>query len=980
MNSTSNQTSMPFAGSRLKTCCGRLGKCACRRSPDNASIPTSFSSNFSVTGSNREYFTFRKCNGIRCKIKCHENHLVFPANNCKSSTSGKPFTILTDENLNCASANIIYLITCRICKLQYVGETSRAANVRWSEHLYKIRKEETNQLIYKHFNCDDQHKVVPLHERLQFQIIEKIRTDNIPSQNATLVRKRRIERELYWISQLQTIHPLGLNDKVSGFGIHGNATDKLFSEFNMFKIVNMCTNQKTKHRRGRHLRKRRGRVTDEQIETFRDDLLDLWHESQLEEIEARVNSSSRKLLERLLTSQLFSSLNERIRYLIKSKVDYSRKLKPCKKEKERITWNANFVHQIIGDVNFGSIINSRGARNLLPNRLQKGTDIRIIYSFGKTIGQKILNYNQILKNTGQLSYEEIQNMRCSCESSPFKHDRFGHVITGDLDIIQNQALREMCSFGTKFRENPILDLNKICKQVRLDVDKLVVKICNKYRLPRNALRDWKTYLFNNFRAKLNSCKSTNIYRKPILSDNRCKAELDRLKNDFVITVVDKAAGNFAFTCKKFYFLRLAEELGLNNPNPGNDTYRFIPESEEQIINKIKLDLTQFKITSNSDTDKLALLYQTPKFHKNPPKMRYIAGNINTVTSKLDKTVALILKMCKGHFKNLCNKAFNFSGVRYFFDVQTSMEVKEMFEGAQGSADSISINDFSTLYTLFDHNHLLSNMNWLLSKLSRNSGMSFVKIGHEAAYWVIDNSEEPVYSVAEVIDMIEYLIRNTYIKAFGNIFCQDRGIIMGGKSSGWLSDCSLMVDEYKYIDNKVKLGQTAEANNLKFFRRYRDDCTSINVNDFINISRDIYPPSLELTQENTNPNSANVLDMEVKLDDGNITTKVYCKTEAFPFNVISLPFLETNIDKKICYKVFYGQVIRYQRLCTHLSAFEERTKTLLDILIRRRYKFNKLRQEFCRAIECYISDFQTWSIPLDFNNWFHRISQGIFSSD
>ena len=204
--------------------------------------------------------------------------------------------------------------------------------------------------------------------------------------------------------------------------------------------------------------------------------------------------------------------------------------------------------------------------------------------------------------------------------------------------------------------------------------------------------------------------------------------------------------------------------------------------------------------------------------------------------------------------------------------------------------------------------------------------------------------------------------------------------MGGKSSGWLSDCSLIVDEYKYIDSKVKSGQTAEANKLKYLRRYWDDCTSINVNDFINISREIYPPSLELTQENTNPNSANVLDMEVKLSDGNITTKVYCKTEAFPFNVISLPFLETNIDKKICYKVFYGQVIRYQRLCTHLSAFEERTKFLLDILINRHYKFGKLKREFCKAIERYISDFQTWPIPLDFNNWFLKISQGSFSSN
>ena len=191
-------------------------------------------------------------------------------------------------------------------------------------------------------------------------------------------------------------------------------------------------------------------------------------------------------------------------------------------------------------------------------------------------------------------------------------------------------------------------------------------------------------------------------------------------------------------------------------------------------------------------------------------------------------------------------------------------------------------------------YLVTNMSWLLS---RNSGMTFIRVGHGTAWWVADDTEGLVYRVAEVIDMIEYLICNTYVKAFGKIFRQDRGVIMGGKSSGWLSDCSLMVDEYKFIDGRVKSGDISEANNLKYFRRYRDDCTSINVNDFINISRNIYPPCLELTQENSDFNMANVLDMEVKLVNGNITTKVYCKTDTFPFDVISLPFLETNIDLK-----------------------------------------------------------------------------------
>ena len=108
-------------------------------------------------------------------------------------------------------------------------------------------------------------------------------------------------------------------------------------------------------------------------------------------------------------------------------------------------------------------------------------------------------------------------------------------------------------------------------------------------------------------------------------------------------------------------------------------------------------------------------------------MRYIAGNVNTVTSSLDATVALILKMIKTHFRNFCKKTEEFANVRYYFDVQTSMEVKGMFGKAQGEALTISINDFSTLYTLFDHDHLLGNISWLLQRLSKNSGSNFIRV-------------------------------------------------------------------------------------------------------------------------------------------------------------------------------------------------------------------------------------------------------------
>ena len=84
-------------------------------------------------------------------------------------------------------------------------------------------------------------------------------------------------------------------------------------------------------------------------------------------------------------------------------------------------------------------------------------------------------------------------------------------------------------------------------------------------------------------------------------------------------------------------------------------------------------------------------------------------------------------------------------------------------------------------------------------------------------------------------------------------------------------------------------------------------------------------------------------------------KDWARTDAFPFHVISLPFLESNLDDKICYKVFYGQVIRYQRLTSFKVDFEARTKFLADILLARGYNKKILCSRFSKAVEKYISE-------------------------
>ena len=84
-----------------------------------------------------------------------------------------------------------------------------------------------------------------------------------------------------------------------------------------------------------------------------------------------------------------------------------------------------------------------------------------------------------------------------------------------------------------------------------------------------------------------------------LSSPDVKNALDNILKDFVVVPVDKATGNIALACKRFYASAITRELGLNN-NSSTDTYDNAGGlSANDIIDKnirdlkIKLVLTTF---------------------------------------------------------------------------------------------------------------------------------------------------------------------------------------------------------------------------------------------------------------------------------------------------------------------------------------------------------------------------------------------------
>ena len=105
------------------------------------------------------------------------------------------------HRIDCNEKNVIYLITCTSCKLQYIG-SSVNFNPRFREHksdikLKKVTKCKTAEhWLHYHQNL----------ESLQVMIIEKKgKYDNIEN----LLN----EREIYWQHTLMTLEPYGINKR-----------------------------------------------------------------------------------------------------------------------------------------------------------------------------------------------------------------------------------------------------------------------------------------------------------------------------------------------------------------------------------------------------------------------------------------------------------------------------------------------------------------------------------------------------------------------------------------------------------------------------------------------------------------------------------------------------------------------------------------------------------------------------------------------
>ncbi len=261
-------------------------------------------------------------------------------------------------------------------------------------------------------------------------------------------------------------------------------------------------------------------------------------------------------------------------------------------------------------------------------------------------------------------------------------------------------------------------------------------------------------------------------------------------------------------------------------------------------------------------------------------------------------------------------------------------------------------DFSTLYTSISHDKLKDKLNQLITKAFKGMNKKYIKVNKYQAIWM-SKGKGPLISCNLLIEMIGWLIDNTYVTIGNTVFQQVIGIPMGTDCAPYLANLFLFAYEFDFLNSTLKKKDFATLHKFKKCHRYIDDLLAVNNDGILDDYKDkIYPPELKLTSEDKNNKEVNYLDLHLKIEKSTINYRLYDKRDNFGFNIVNFPNLTGNIPTTQSYGVFISQLVRYARCCQNLIDFKERTLSLVERLKKQGFKFPKLCKTFTKFTRRY----------------------------
>jgi len=810
---------------------------------------------------------------------------------------------------------------------------------------------------------------------LTVQPIEYISDDNT-------TKSMRVFRENYWIKELRTAYPYGLNERT----MDGDATKNIPNIYSTFSRMKPNRIHSHKHSLPFSITDIHRRFNPKHIFHHINKLF--WNDKDyLHAINRLLLSFNNKQIKTLLSSdkshnhmqylnpQISSIIHDIFNFRLHYQFHNTNKKHTARKTPD-ILLKIPFHNKAIEHLELERIIHDNNITACIPNDF-KTKHPTIIYKYNNPIRNKIYNYKHTIDNINQFDY----NAPCTCTASPYCNKDIGHVITGDLSIIQHRTLRKLISYGPTYRTSTPVSYDKITDIIKSALNKCICKWTQREHVDTRILYEWKNKILIKIKNKLHKLSKYTHRHNGITWNDNIRSALSQLHRKYVVVGADKATNNVIIICKKYYLECIKKELNLdtgqnmddnnvagnsaddtdnddNNDDDDNQckckythninqnhTYIQSHHTIDCIINRHIQYGKKHDLPINDNMLHLPLFYAIPKMHKVIPKMRYIAASHRCTTKHLSHIITLCLKLITQQHRKLCNQIHKRTGVNRMWIIDNNKDVlhKISYLNNKHTAKDIATYDFSTLYTNIPHTQLKKQMKWVLDKAFYNKTKQNIYVSQSHATWYKRRNTIRI-DYTTLLNHIHFLIDNIYIKVGQHIFRQQIGIPMGTDCAPFLANLFLYSLEYNFLEKLTK-ENIFLARKFTHCYRYIDDLITFNNNGLMtHMKHNIYPTELILNKENKHDTQCTYLDISMNIVHKTIHTDLYDKRNDFNFTINNFPFIHSNIHGKRTHGIIISQLIRFIHVCDTATKFIHHSKKFINTLITHAFNQTLIKQK------------------------------------
>ena len=862
----------------------------------------------------------------RCRSNCMTCPSLTYNPKVTSYVTGRTYSIrdIEPSQIHCKLQNYVYMLSCSSCGVQYVGESIVPVNLRMNIH----RKGKSGcEILIDHFSnvCPD--------ASFSIDILEKLPGDGY--KDGTIddkMRDYRLEREDFWMKTLRTVYPYGLNDRAKSIN----------SEIPIGKLFPPLPRHGNKYVDHRSRTHRNSTPSHSDLDLLIQQIRESPAKDQGNKCRKLLDSFQQKHLRKLAkeaNKRLDSCRDQDKRWFEKivdtffTKVykETPKKVKPRPKYLLPIF----FENKGLQFLRLSSILHDEDVRSKLPDQFREEDSPSVVFSLTGTIRNKILNYKDTVSNIDTNDSDTFGTglHTCDCSSSEFVDPHHKHILTGDLRIIENLHLRQLIQKGPNYRESRPVNWKRSRDIIESGLGTCSERMMEGKNITPEEMTPWKNEILKKVDDKIRKLK---IRIKPKKNNQVLKRPevieyLKKMHEKYVFVPIDKAGNNIAIICKRYYVEVILKEIGhLGN---GNSTYEKTPKNVADIVEENVMYSERLGLEVGEGERDLPSMYWIPKMHKDPPGARFIIASKQCSTKKISKSVSSAFKLMYNQIENFHTKAKFLSNYNKFWVLQNPDPVLASIKriNRKKGAKSIATYDFSTLYTKLPHDKLVKELLKLIDFCFNGGNKKYIKINNWGnASWGKKTQNSVGFTKNSLKVAVKHLIENCYFTVGNTVLRQAIGIPMGIDPAPFWANLFLYAYETNYMSNLIS-SDKAKARRFHSTKRFIDDLCALNDGgEFGRVYKDIYPSELKLKVEHSGSH-ASFLNLDITINEGLFVYKLFDKRDAFPFSIVRMPHISSNIPESIFYSAMVGEFLRIARSTLLFEHFLPKTRELIHRL-------------------------------------------------